>query len=293
MRHFWSLPAQAVFFGLLAYSGCLGFIRAADAPLAPYAALSMTLLQRAQAEVDRIKPLVENGTLPRTSLTEAEAKLADAEDEETLMETLFGPARVQDMTEPQAEAMIAAAQRRVDRQAKLVDERRNLLTQGVLARSDVESFENELRARQHILLLAEDRLKLLNDLKEMAATEERFLEASRTAGLKNVMLRYDGNGLFDPGELTAISTQFEQRFHHPLPISALGQTALHRSMGLDHHGRVDVALSPDSTEGAWLRSLLEKLRIPYLAFRSAFSGAATGPHIHIGTGSTRLALALR
>jgi len=253
----------------------------------------MTLLQRAQAEVDRIKPLVENGTLPRTSLTEAEAKLADAEEDETLMETLFGPARVQDMTEAQAEAMLGAAQRRVDRQAKLVDERRNLLTQGILARSDEESFENELRARQHVLLLAQDRARLLNDLKEMAATEERFIEASRTAALKGLMLRYDGNGLFNPSELTAISAQFEQRFHHQLPISASGETALHRSMGLDHRGRVDVALNPDSIEGAWLRGLLEKLRIPYLAFRTALSGAATGPHIHIGTGSTRLALALR
>ncbi|MBV8812660.1 MAG: hypothetical protein JO033_28645 [Acidobacteriaceae bacterium] len=293
MRQFWSLPGQAVFFGLLAYVGCAAIVPAADDPAPPSAALSMTLLQRAQAEVDRIKPLVENGTLPRTSLTEAEAKLADAEEDETLMETLFGPARVQDMTEAQAEAMLGAAQRRVDRQAKLVDERRNLLTQGILARSDEESFENELRARQHVLLLAQDRARLLNDLKEMAATEERFIEASRTAALKGLMLRYDGNGLFNPSELTAISAQFEQRFHHQLPISASGETALHRSMGLDHRGRVDVALNPDSIEGAWLRGLLEKLRIPYLAFRTALSGAATGPHIHIGTGSTRLALALR
>jgi hypothetical protein len=39
--------------------------------------------------------------------------------------------------------------------------------------------------------------------------------------------------------------------------------------------------------------LLERLQTPYLAFRSAVVGAATAPHIHIGTGSTRLKLAQR
>ena|SRR5438270_3964453 len=292
MRQVWSLPAQAVLFGLLACGACPAIGRA-NAPLSQSDALSKALVEHAQAEVDRIKPLVENGTLPRTSLTEAEAKLADAEDDETLMETLFGQGRVQDMTEAQAEAMIAAAQRRVDRQAKLVEERRNLLTQGILARSDIESFESELRSRQDVLRLAQDRAKLLNDLKEMAATEERFIEASRASALKDVMLRYAGNGSFNPADIAGISTQFERRFHHQLPVSALGQTALHQSMGLDHHGRVDVALNPDSTEGTWLRGLLEKRHIPYLAFRGALSGAATGPHIHIGTGSTRLVMALR
>ena len=95
------------------------------------------------------------------------------------------------------------------------------------------------------------------------------------------------------GDLTAISAQFEKRFHHALPVSALGQTLLHQSMGLDHRNRVDVALNPDQPEGLWLRALLERLHVPYLAFRSAVAGAATAPHIHIGTGSTRLKLAQR
>jgi len=89
MRQVWSLPAQAVLFGLLACGACPAIGRA-NAPLSQSDALSKALVEHAQAEVDRIKPLVENGTLPRTSLTEAEAKLADAEDDETLMETLFG-----------------------------------------------------------------------------------------------------------------------------------------------------------------------------------------------------------
>jgi hypothetical protein len=62
-------------------------------------------------------------------------------------------------------------------------------------------------------------------------------------------------------------------------------------MGLDHRGRIDVAVNPDSEEGQWLRRYLETERIPYLAFRGALAGAATGPHIHIGPPSPSLRIA--
>ena len=55
----------------------------------------------------------------------------------------------------------------------------------------------------------------------------------------------------------------------PLPISAEGETALHRSLGFDHRGRVDVAVNPDQPEGEWLMRYLESKRIPYFAFRAA------------------------
>jgi len=139
-----------------------------------------------------------------------------------------------------------------------------------------------------------NRVKLLDELKQMAEAEKR-LEAlqSSARSLSSVMIRYDGNGLFQLSDLKVISGQFERKFHHALPVSALGQTALHQSMGLDHRNRVDVPLNPNEPEGLWLRGLLERLHIPYLAFRSAFAGAATAPHIHIGLGSSRLALANR
>ena len=53
-------------------------------------------------------------------------------------------------------------------------------------------------------------------------------------------------------------------------------------MGFDHRDRVDVALHPDENEGIFLITLLENWGIPYIAFRSAVPGQATGAHIHIG-----------
>ena len=78
-------------------------------------------------------------------------------------------------------------------------------------------------------------------------------------------------------------------FGEALPVSAMGDTAVHRALGFDHRGRVDVALSPDSAEGEWLRLYLTVKRIPFFVFRQAVPGKATGAHIHIGPMSTRLA----
>jgi hypothetical protein len=259
--------------------------------VAETSALSAALVDRAQSQLDLIRALVAQGTLPKSRLEEAEAKLADARDEATLTETLYGVTRLEDLTPEQADAMVQAAQRRVDRQRELLESRQELLESGIIARSELTSAQDELESRRRVLQLAQNRAKLLENLKEMAATEQRLERAAHTP--ENVLIRYDGNGLFDLADLPTIAAEFQKRFHHSLPISALGQTLVHQSMGLDHRNRVDVALNPDQPEGVWLRNLLEQLHIPYLAFRSAVAGAATAPHIHIGIGSTRLKLALR
>ncbi|HEX3684707.1 MAG TPA: hypothetical protein VHU83_19375 [Bryobacteraceae bacterium] len=265
---------------------------AGDTPASEGArALSSVLLDRAQNEVVRIRALVEQGTLPKSLLEEAEARLADAQDQAILTATLYGAARLQDMTPQQATAMLEAAQRRVDRQSRIVADRQKLLDGGIISRSEFTLFENELDSRNRVLDLAQNRARLLEQLRAMAETEQQLERAAHAPA--EVLIRYDGNGLFNLGDLPTISSEFEKRFHHPLPISAFGQTLVHQSMGLDHRNRVDVALNPDQVEGIWLRQLLEKLHVPYLAFRSAMAGAATAPHIHIGPGSTRLKLASR
>jgi hypothetical protein len=290
------LRAGGLLFCLL--SADLGYTQTAgatDAPGGPtYHALSTTLLERAENEVAKIKALVDDGTLPKSRLAEAEAALDDARDEAILGQTLYGELRIGDMTPDQTRAMVEAAKRRVERQKKIVEDRQKLLDTGILARSEFAAFQDELNSRQNVLDLALHRAKLVDDLKQMADVERRFERASRSAtGLQYAMTRYEGSGFFNLNELTTISNKFEKQFHHSLPISALGQTLVHQSMGLDHRNRVDVAVNPDEPEGIWLLQLLERQRVPYLAFRSAIAGAATAPHIHIGPGSTRLKLAQR
>lgn len=252
------------------------------------------MVQRAEGEMGRIRELVDQGTLPKSKLEEAQSRLDDARDQLTLTETLYGDVKIQDMTTGQADLMVAAAQSRVDREQKIYSERKQLLETGIIAKSELVQYEDELNSRRRVLELATNRRNLLGELHQMAAAEKAFEADAQTAREERaVMMRFAGNGFFNPAEIRSISEDFRQQFHRELPISAFGQTAVHQALGLDHRNRIDVALNPDSPEGIWLRHLLETRDIPYLAFRSAVPGAATAPHIHIGTGSSRLHLAQR
>ena len=80
---------------------------------------------------------------------------------------------------------------------------------------------------------------------------------------------------------------FLSKFGRTLPVSAFGQTRLHSRLGFDHRNSVDVALSPDSREGRVLMNKLRAFGVPFITFRKAIPGIATGAHIHIGRPSPR------
>jgi len=82
---------------------------------------------------------------------------------------------------------------------------------------------------------------------------------------------------------------FATRFGRSAPVSADGQTILHSRMGFDHSNAVDIAVSPDSAEGQALMNHLRAMGIPFIAFRRAVPGSATGAHIHVGIPSPRVA----
>jgi Outer membrane efflux protein len=101
-------------------------------------------------------------------------------------------------------------------------------------------------------------------------------------------IRYNGAGSgWNLGEAWKIQRFFSDSFKRELPIAVFGQGAIHDRWRLDHRNAMDISLHPDSAEGQALLSFLQKNGIPYLAFRSAIPGTATGPHIHIGRPSHR------
>src|SRR5262249_20070884 len=78
---------------------------------------------RAKAGIDRLRSLVESGVMPRAQLEKAEAGVADAQDAAILRKTLYGT----ELTEDQADDMVAAAQRRVDRRRATYEEGKKLV----------------------------------------------------------------------------------------------------------------------------------------------------------------------
>jgi hypothetical protein len=102
------------------------------------------------------------------------------------------------------------------------------------------------------------------------------------------LMRFNGGFKWSIREASRVEKYFSQTFGRNLPITARGQSATHHRLGFDHRDSMDVGLHPDSAEGKSLIDYLRKSGIPFLAFRQAVPGAATGPHIHIGKPSHRL-----
>ena len=98
----------------------------------------------------------------------------------------------------------------------------------------------------------------------------------------------EGNGKWKLTDAGKVEEFFVEKFKKPLPLSAFGQSDLHTRWGWDHRNGMDVGLHPDSAEGRALIEFLRNESIPFLAFRGAVPGVATGPHIHIGNRSPRI-----
>ena len=103
------------------------------------------------------------------------------------------------------------------------------------------------------------------------------------------LARFNGGFKWSLKEAPRVEKYFSQAFGRRLPVTAMGQSETHNRLGFDHHDAMDVGLHPDSSEGRALTDYLRKAGIPFIAFRGAVSGTSTGPHIHIGRPSGRLA----
>lgn len=237
---------------------------------------------RARDELARVRALVEAGALPASRLQQARDTLDDATDDAILRRTLYGSTSVEDLTERLAGEMVGAARRRLDRHASKLARARKLVDEGAASRLSLVPLLEEADRRRQIFDLAESRARLVDELAGMARVEQGPREAPTLAE------RFDGRGTLRSEDLKMIAGAFQDRFARPLPVSANGQTAVHREMGFDHRGRVDVAVDPDQPEGIWLRQMLREAGIPFFAFRGSVPGKSTAPHIHIGPPSDRL-----
>jgi hypothetical protein len=256
-------------------------------------------LALASQELQRVQKLVEIGAESRNRLDQAEQGLADAQDDVILERSLYGEISPNELSDQTITDMLSAAQRRLDRQQTRVDAAKKLVATGLTALSYLTSFEEELTMRQVNLDLAQARAQRMRELIALAKVKEPSLpeftavpEASPPKYpnfLSKSMEHFEGQGEFNEStDLKPLERAFEKKFDRPLPISAEGETNLHRALGFDHRGRVDVAINPNASEGMWLRHYLQSLKIPYYAFTRAIRGKATAAHIHIGPGSTRL-----
>lgn len=191
------------------------------------------------------------------------------------------------------ERVLAIYERDLARRLELADLRQDLFEREVISRRELEEGQRaQVEAQKNV---EETRAAIIGA--DRMLTEARMAEAlarltplprggyEETAGLA----RFNGPSVWSLSVDTPRLQQFFLgRFGRVLPISALGQTALHDRMGFDHRNALDLAVHPDSPEGRALMEHLRGLGIPFIAAWGPIPGSASGAHIHVGQPSPRI-----
>lgn len=172
---------------------------------------------------------------------------------------------------------------------------KKLLAEGLIPRTQVEENERALALAKEKVAetnrqVASAEAQIAGVLVETAANEEinkNLRLANQRLVRTAAFTRYTGAGGWNIGEAWKVQRFFSDTFKKQLPIAVFGQGAIHDRWRLDHRNAMDIQLHPDGVEGRALLDFLQRNGIPYLAFRSAIPGTATGPHIHIGRPSHR------
>jgi hypothetical protein len=174
-------------------------------------------------------------------------------------------------------------------------ESQKLFADGLIAKKQVE--ENEQAVATEKDKLAETQRQMSNadtQVAEMLLEAKAFEQMAKSLRMTkgglvrtSAMIRYQGIRGWQLNESWKVQKFFSETFSKPLPVAVFGQGPIHDRWRLDHRNSMDISLHPDGVEGRALMSFLQKNGIPFLAFREAIPGTATGPHIHIGRPSHR------
>jgi hypothetical protein len=203
--------------------------------------------------------------------------------------------RLTNETKAGLEKLIVIYEAEVPKAEAKLAESKKLFEEGLVSRVQVEENERAVAAARDKVAATR---KQMTDADAQVASILVESEAEKTIA-KNLRLanqrlvrttafiRYNGTSGWGLGDAWKVQRFFSDTFKKELPIAVFGQGAIHDRWRLDHHNSMDISLHPDSAEGQALLSFLQQNGIPYLAFRSAIPGTATGPHIHIGRPSHR------
>jgi ribosome-binding protein aMBF1 (putative translation factor) len=193
------------------------------------------------------------------------------------------------------EKLLASYEKNVAKAQTRLTESKELLAQGLISKNDVEASERILAEAND--RVAETRQRMNSADAQIADTlveaeAEKSLAKSKPMAKGSLLktaayIRYNGGTAWALSDAWKVQRFFLDTFKKPLPIAVFGQGAIHDRWRLDHHNAMDVSLHPDGAEGQALLSFLRSNGIPFLAFRQAIPGTATGPHIHIGRPSHR------
>ena len=184
---------------------------------------------------------------------------------------------------------------RVKRAEEKLEQSRKLFAEGLIPRAHLEESERAVTdAKNEVVKIQRDMTTADAQIAGIFAETEAEKQIAKDLRLARQSLvrtasftRFTGTPGWSLGDAYKVQRFFSDSFKKQLPVAVFGQGAIHDRWRLDHRNSMDISLHPDSAEGRALLNFLQQNGIPYLAFRTAIPGTATGPHIHIGRPSHR------
>jgi outer membrane efflux protein len=192
------------------------------------------------------------------------------------------------------EKLLALYERNVTRTEEDYKKSQTLYEQGLISKKQADESAAKVRDARNKVADARQQMSVADT--QIANT---FLEAEAEKKLARIKLqrgalvrtasyiRFNGGSGWNLSDSWKVQRFYQDTFKRPLPIAVFGQGMIHDQWRLDHRNAMDISLHPDGVEGQALLNFLRSNGIPFLAFRGAIPGTATGPHIHIGRPSHR------
>ena len=202
------------------------------------------------------------------------------------------------------EQLLALYEKDVRRADERVSKTKELYEAGLVSKRELERDEEVAATARAKVKGVEGQLKnadvqIAETLVEAEAEEAaaKALAKAKAAGRRassamlttTAYIRFGGTRAWTLSEAGAVGQFYARSFGRQLPVSSFGQSPVHDRWGYAHHNAMDVGVVPDSVEGRALMEFLRGAGIPFTAFRYAIPGTATGPHIHIGRPSHKIA----
>jgi hypothetical protein len=189
------------------------------------------------------------------------------------------------------EKLLASYETSVKRAEEKLSVSQKLYDDGLISKAQLEDYGRDVTLAKEKVAETQRQMASADTQIATVILEARAGEQSKLARgsllRTTALIRFNGGSGWNLSDSWRIQSFFSETFKKSLPIAVFGQGPIHDRWRLDHRNAMDISLHPDSAEGQALLEFLQKNGIPYLAFRAAIPGTATGPHIHIGRPSHR------
>jgi hypothetical protein len=241
-------------------------------------------------------------SLPANAQTPAKTKTTASKKTKTQPKPVSELARLRDEYvaatkdyKSKLQSLLAIYEKSVPKAETELEKSKELFAAGLISHKELEASEARVKQAQDNVADVQAKIKTADSqiadalLESEAETKIARSKPLPKGGMMSSpgFIRYNGGAAWSLSDAWKVQQFFQATFKKPLPIAVFGQGSIHDRWRLDHRNAMDVSLHPDGVEGQALLGYLRANGIPFLAFRQAIPGTATGPHIHVGRPSHR------